>query len=106
MTINVGGSIASVLIVVVIFYVLKMEKKYSHMKREAILEYFPDAAKGYRLIVGQGSREYIYVDDKCYSIVFSGNAPYKIVFSEELDHTKIGYMEKKCGDRYRKYRRL
>ena len=43
--------------------------------------------------------EYIYLNDKMYSIVFSNAPPYEIVFVEELQRSAIDYVERECISR-------
>ena len=90
-----------VMILTIGYFAIKIKslKRFKHLREAAICRKFPEAVKGYRLIEGKGNMEYIYLNDKMYSIVFSNAPPYEIVFVEELQRSAIDYVERECISR-------
>jgi hypothetical protein len=92
---SIFGILAIVAVVLCIESVYRQRKK-NQLKKESICKKIPNAADGYYLLRGQGIMEYLYIENKMYSIVFSQTTPYKIVFVRELGDKEIMNIERQC----------
>ncbi len=56
------------------------QRKMNQLKMESICKQFTNAAEGYYLLKGMGIMDYLYIENKMYSIIFSQTTSYDIVF--------------------------
>jgi hypothetical protein len=70
------------------------QRKMNQLKKDSICKKFTNAAEGYYLLKGMGIMEYLYIENKMYSIIFSQTTPYNIVFVRELVGEEIMNVEK------------
>jgi len=72
------------------------KRKMDQLKKESICKKFTNAAEGYFLLRGMGIMDYLYMENKMYSIIFSQTTPYDIVFFRELVNEEIMNVERQC----------
>lgn len=81
----VVNSIFGILVMVALGFCIESvyrQSKMNQLKKESICKNPPNAEEGYYHLRGLGIMEYLYIENKMYSIIFSQTTPYNIVFSE------------------------
>jgi hypothetical protein len=72
------------------------QRKMNQLKNESICKKISNAAEGYYHLRGLGIMDYLYIENKMYSIIFSQTTPYNIVFYRELGDEEIMNVERQC----------
>ncbi len=86
------NSIFGILAMVVVGPCIKSlyrQRKMNHLKTEAICKKNLYAVESYYHLRGLGVMEYLYIENKMYSIIFSQTTPYNFAFYRELGDEEI-----------------
>ncbi len=75
---------------------LYRQRKMNQLKTEATCKKKSYAVESYYHLRGLGIMEYLYIENKMYSIIFSQTTPYNFVFYRELGDEEIMNVERQC----------